>query len=206
MEKPNPFQHTVSKVFYINHSISRSGRRGRMRRHMRENMASRGRDTGKSCSQGGRCQISLPMAGTACFLAPGTAGILAMLRSTISVCCQYSRVVTNLLPRILTHHHPAPVFLQTRQQNPQICFLDPIGSGAARRAAAVRGTPAHVSLSSNTGTGTPFAVRPGSYPCAKRSGRELLISATPHTWRWTRVANSLFPASSSHPRHTESDC
>ena len=34
-------------------SISRSGRRGRMRRHMRDNMASRGRDTGKLRPEGG---------------------------------------------------------------------------------------------------------------------------------------------------------
>ena len=82
MEKPNTFQHTVSKVFSINpgtaglfrtvrftyfvstvhrertriytlyRSHSRSGRRGRMRRHTRDYMASRGRDTGKSRPKG----------------------------------------------------------------------------------------------------------------------------------------------------------
>ena len=55
MEKPNPFQHTVPKVFHINLFNSRSGRRGRMPRHMRDNMASRGRDTGKLRPEGGRC-------------------------------------------------------------------------------------------------------------------------------------------------------
>ena len=159
-------------------SISRSGRRGRMRRHMRDNMASRGRDTGKLRPEGGHRPL----------LAPGTAGSLATIRSTISVCCQCSRVATNLLPRILACRYPAPVFLQTRQPNPQVCFSDPIGSGAAHRAEAVRGAPARVSLSSNRNepvltlrrsfvrllignsgdvrqdTGAPRAVQPGPEP------------------------------------------
>ena len=87
MKKPNPFQHTASKVFSINpgtaglfrtvgctyfvsavhrertvfctlfRSHSRSGRRGRMHRHMRDNMASRGRDTGKSRPEGGHSPL-----------------------------------------------------------------------------------------------------------------------------------------------------
>ena len=65
MGKPNSFQCTVSKVFSI-YFNSRSGRRGRMRRHMRDNMASRGRDTGKSRPKGGRNWTSMPRAGTAC--------------------------------------------------------------------------------------------------------------------------------------------
>ena len=56
----------------------------------------------------------------------------------------------NLLPRIYAHQYPAPVYAaQTRQRNPQASFTNPIGSGAVRGAAAVRGAPARVSLSSN---------------------------------------------------------
>ena len=40
--------------------ISRSGRRGRMPRHMRDNMASWRRDIGMSCPEGKRFQISMP--------------------------------------------------------------------------------------------------------------------------------------------------
>ena len=86
MVKSNPFQHTVSKVFHIpgtaglfrtvgcSHfatavhrertvfctlfrSHSRSGRRGRMQRHMRDNMASRENGPGKPISKGGRIKI-----------------------------------------------------------------------------------------------------------------------------------------------------
>ena len=59
MKKSNPFQHTLTRVFHISLN-SRSGRRGRMRRHMRDNMASRANRPGNLFPEGGRCQISLP--------------------------------------------------------------------------------------------------------------------------------------------------
>ena len=90
MVKPNPLQHTLSRVFHIPgtagifgtvyctyfisavhrertgkctlfRSHSRSGRRGRMQRHMRDNMASRGRDNGKLRSRGSDIWTLLPM-------------------------------------------------------------------------------------------------------------------------------------------------
>ena len=68
MEKPNPFQHTLTRVFYINHKYSRSGRRGRMSRTMRDNMASREDRSGIRSSKGSDVWILLPMVGTAHFL------------------------------------------------------------------------------------------------------------------------------------------
>ena len=87
MKKSNPFQHTASKVFSINpgtaglfrtvgctyfvsavhrertvfctlfRSHSRSGRRGRLRRHTRDNMASRENGSGNSFSKGGHSPL-----------------------------------------------------------------------------------------------------------------------------------------------------
>ena len=56
MVKPNPFQCTVSKVFSI-YFNSRSGRRGRMSRHMRDNMASREGRSEKWSSEGGHSPL-----------------------------------------------------------------------------------------------------------------------------------------------------
>ena len=68
MVKPNSFQHTLPRVFYINFFNSRSGRRGRMRRHMRDNMASREERSGKCSSKGSDVWILLPIVSTAHFL------------------------------------------------------------------------------------------------------------------------------------------
>ena len=137
MEKPNPFQHTVPKVFHINLFNSRSGRRGRMPRHMRDNMASRGRDTGKLRPEGRHCLLfgigwdnvfcSLSMCKKRGndFLPSGHSPLLSIVWDDV-LCPMHLQKITNLLPRIFSLPLSSPgVCSENPPAKPTVMFYRP---------------------------------------------------------------------------------